>query len=192
MNYDILVNKRNPLGSEYIPENLVEVQGPTGEKMDPNYINKMDFLAYRFFLEMQKAALEEGYEVFIDSSYRSYEYQQRLFVDLVLKKGYYYALKYCAMPGSSEHQTGLAIDIILRRNGIMIDNFDESDPEIEWLITNSYNYGYILRYPKNKQSITGYSYEPWHYRFCCPALATLLHDNDETLEEYYIRQRIKE
>ncbi len=191
MNYEILVNKNNLLDSTYVPEHLIEVHAPTGEKLDPNYINRIDIVAYQYFLEMQKKALQFGYEIFIDSSYRSYDYQQKLFSDLVLKKGYEYAKKYCAIPGSSEHQTGLAIDVILRRNGNMIENFTDDEPEIVWLIHNSYIYGYILRYPKNKESITGYNYEPWHYRFCGLDLAKFLYNNDETMEEYYTRKRKK-
>lgn len=191
MDYKMLVNKDNLLDENYVPENLVIVNGPTGKKLDSSYVNKLDLIAYEYFLLMQKAALRKNYKIYIDSSYRSYQYQRELFNDLVLKKGYDYAIKYCAIPGSSEHQTGLAIDIIFKRNGIMIEEQSWRDSEIIWLMNNSFHYGYILRYPIGKERITGYNFEPWHYRFCGIELATELFNRNETLEEYYIRKRIK-
>ena len=191
MDYEILVNKDNLLDENYVPENLVLVDGPTGKKLDDSYVNKLNLMAYKYFLLMQKDALRKGYRIYVDSSYRSYQYQKELFDDLVLKKGYDYAIKYCAVPGASEHQTGLAIDIIFKRNGIMIEQQSWRDPEIIWMINNSFKYGYILRYPLGKERITGYNFEPWHYRFCTPDLARRLYNNSETLEEYHIRKRIK-
>ena len=163
MNYKILVNKDNLLPENYVPEDMVEIHEPTGDKIDKNYVNRLDKEAYEHFKLMQKDALKKGYEIFIDSSFRTYEYQKIIFDKIVAEKGLDYAKYYVAPPGGSEHQTGLAIDIIIRRNGEFVDE-KEDDPEILWLNNNSYKYGYILRYPKDKEDITKISFEPWHYR----------------------------
>lgn len=185
MDKTILVNKNNLLSKDFIPEDLVEIREPMGTKIDKTYVNRLNREAYENFKVMQQAALQEGYEIFVDSSYRSYEYQEIIYQQLIQKKGFDYAIKYVALPGSSEHQTGLAMDIIFRRNGEMIEKQEETDPEIIWLFNNSYKYGYILRYPKNKEKITGFNYEPWHFRYVGKELATQLFMSGQTLEEYY-------
>ena len=106
------------------------------------------------------------------------------FVDEV---GYEEACKKVALPGSSEHQTGLAFDIAYMKNGEYQEKTSDEDPEIIWLKENSYKYGFILRYPLGKEKITGYSYERWHYRFVGIELATTLYEEGLTLEEYYER-----
>ena len=185
MDYTILVNKENLLGEYYVPEDLVEINEPTGSKIDTTYKNKLNKEVYAHFKDMQAAALEEGYEIFVDSSYREYAYQKRVFDNVALEKGLDHAMKFVAPPGGSEHQTGLAFDVIFRRNGEMIEEQKENDPEIVWLFANCYKYGFILRYPKSKENITGYSYEPWHFRYVGLELAEELHNKNETLEEYY-------
>ena len=191
MNYKILINKENLLPSDYVPETLIEVHEPMGSKINPTYINRIDKEVYLHFKEMQQDALKEGYEIFIDSSFRSYEYQERVFNKTALEKGFDYATKYVAPPGGSEHQTGLAFDIIFRRNGEMIEEQLETDPEIIWLFNNAHKYGFILRYPKGKEEITGFNFEPWHFRYVTKELAEVLHNNGETLEEYYKKQKTK-
>ena len=191
MDYKILINKENLLPNDYVPETLIEVHEPMGSKIDLTYINRIDKEVYLHFKEMQQAALKEGYEIFIDSSFRSYEYQERVFNKTALEKGFDYATKYVAPPGGSEHQTGLAFDIIFRRNGEMIEEQLEADPEIIWLFNNAHKYGFILRYPKGKEDITGFNFEPWHFRYVTKELAEELHNNGETLEEYYKKQKTK-
>ena len=92
-----------------------------------------------------------------------------------------YALNCSAKPGHSEHQTGLAVDVEGSNNDY--DKF-ESSIEFNWMINNSYKYGFILRYPKGKENITGFKYEPWHYRYVGIELAKYLYKNNLTLEEY--------
>ena len=193
MDYLVLVNKDNLLSRDYVPKGLVEIDEPSGEKVDPNYVNKLDELVYKEFKVMQKAALLEGYEIFVDSSYRSYDYQQRVFDSLVRDKGLEHASKYCAVPGSSEHQTGFAFDVISRRDGVLIEKANEDDPELLWLRDNSYKYGFILRYPKGKEEITGYNFEPWHFRYVGKEASKEMHDNGiATLEEYvFLKQNKK-
>ncbi len=186
MDYTILVNNKNLLSSEYIPQDLVEINEPMGSKLDKTYVNKLNIKAYHAFKKMQKDALKEGYEIFIDSSYRTYNYQKKIFDKTVQEKGEKHALKFVAKPGGSEHQTGLAIDIIFRRNNKMIEEQNENDPEIKWLFLNAYKYGFILRYPKGKEKITGFNFEPWHFRFVGKELAKKIFSENITLEEYYI------
>ena len=184
MNYAILVNKKNLLSEDYVPEDLVAIHEPMGSKLDKTYVNRLNREAYNAFKDMQKEALKEGYEIFVDSSYRAYEYQKKVFNDVVLKKGLEHAQKFVAPAGGSEHQTGLAIDVIFRRKGEMIEEQTENDPEICWLFTNSYKYGYILRFPKGKENITGFNFEPWHFRYVGKDVAKEIYDLRITLEEY--------
>ena len=187
MDYAMLVNKNNLLKEDYIPENLVEVHEPTGEKIDKSYINRLNKTAYKYFKIMQADALKEGYEIFIDSSYRTYQYQQKVFENILEKHGLEYAKKYVAPPGGSEHQTGLTFDVIARRDGIMIEKSSDDDPELLWMKENAYKYGYTLRYPKGKEQITGFNYERWHYRFVGPEISLYMKENNiETLEEYHM------
>lgn len=191
MDYTILVNKENVLSKDFVPEDLVEIHEPTGSKLDKTYINRLNSVAYRAFKEMQKDALKNGFEIFVDSSYRTYEYQKRVYDKIVEEKGIEHAKKYVALPGSSEHQTGLAIDIIFRRNNEMIEEQKEDDPEIKWLFANAYKYGFILRFPKGKEKITGFNFEPWHFRYVGKKLSEELFASDITLEEYYNLQKTK-
>lgn len=185
MDYTMLVNKDNLLESDFVPEDLIEIHEPTGSKIDKTYINKLNKEAYASFKLMQAEALKNGYEIFVDSSYRSYDYQVRVFDETQELKGLEHTFNTVALPGASEHQTGLAIDVIFRRNGEMIEEQKETDPEIIWLFNNCYKYGYILRYPKGKEDITGISFEPWHFRYVGLELAQELHENGLTLEEHY-------
>ena len=189
MDYSILVNKDNLLPRDYVPEGLVEIHEPTGSKLDKTYINRLNIEAYKAFKQMQAAALKEGYEIFVDSSYRTYEYQERVFNNVAAEKGLEHAQKFVAAPGGSEHQTGLAVDIIFRRNNEMIEEQKENDPEIQWLFANAHHYGFILRYPQGKEEITGFNFEPWHFRYVGSKLAAELFSDNLTLEEYYNLQK---
>lgn len=186
--FEILVNKENPLDKDFTPKDMIEINEPTGIKTDPTYVNKLEREAYFMFKKMQKSALEEGYHIFVDSSYRSYEYQCKLFNDVVQKHGMDYAMSSVAMPGYSEHQTGLAVDVIIMRNGSMIESFDESFEEIIWLMNNCYKFGFILRYPKDKEYITGYNFEPWHYRYVGRNISERMFENNIITYEEYVKK----
>ncbi len=191
IDYEILVNKEHLLEKDYVPEGLVDINEPTGTKIDTTYVNRLDYEVYKSFKEMQKDALKEGYEIFVDSSYRSYEYQEKVYNSYVTERGLEYATQYVALPGSSEHQTGLAFDVIYRRNGETIDDQFDTDPEMIWLHENAYKYGFILRYPKGKEDITGFNYEPWHFRYVGKDLAFKMKERDITLEEYHNLKKTK-
>ena len=174
----ILVNKYNYLTKDYIPQNLEEIKKEYALKG-----MKLVNYAKDAFEEMARNAKLENLNIIAMSSYRSYNYQLNLYNNYVQKDGRELADTYSARPGYSEHQTGLAIDIY---NGTTdYNNFDQTK-EFEWMNNNAYKYGFILRYPKNKEKETGYNYESWHYRYVTKAIATYIHKNKISLEEYYV------
>lgn len=130
------------------------------------------------FDEMQNTAKNDNIKLWIASGYRSYLFQTNLYNNYVLKDGKTKADTYSARPGHSEHQTGLAMDLNI------IDSSFEGTPEAIWIEKNCYKYGFIIRYPKGKEEITGYKYEPWHIRYLGKKLAEEVYNSGKTLEEY--------
>ena len=178
MNYLILVNKNNLLDKTYIPQDLVDCKSKY----------KDNILVCKCLLDsfnlMKRDALLEGYEIDIMSGYRDYDYQEKIYNRLVNEKGLNYAFRYIAKAGASEHQTGLCIDIcIYRDNNCYIEHELEDFDEIKWIHKNSYKYGFILRYPLNKEDVTGYNYECWHLRYVGD-MAKEIYFSGLTLEEY--------
>lgn len=171
----ILVNKYYYLKDNYIPDDLVTLTN----KYNGGTNNMMRKDAANAFMEMVDAALLDNIILKNMSAYRSYNYQVNLYDKYVQKDGKEAADIYSARPGYSEHQTGLCTDI----NDIS-SSFEGTDAS-NWLVDNAYKYGFILRFPKGKEDITGYTYEPWHYRYVGKNAAKIIHDNDLTLEEYY-------
>lgn len=128
--------------------------------------------------ELQSAAKEEGYSLQLISGYRSYSTQHSIYNNYIKRWGQEYTDTVSAQPGHSEHQTGLAFDV-----GQLNSKFGETKEGI-WLKNNCYKYGFIIRYLKGKENITGYSYEPWHIRYVGVDVATEIMQNNLTLEEY--------
>jgi D-alanyl-D-alanine carboxypeptidase len=119
------------------------------------------------------------------SGYRSYDHQKTIYKNKVRAAGKEEADKYVAQPGHSEHQTGLAMDLT-NRDGInneLTGDFGRTE-EGMWLKNNAYRYGFIIRYPRGKENITGYSYEPWHIRYVGEKAAKKIRNNNVVLEEY--------
>lgn len=175
-NYLVLVNKNNQLKSNYIPNDL--------ESISLLYSNADKYLrsiARVQFEKLSEDAANLGYRIVAVSAYRDYNYQNELFNYYVKEKGLEYALDCSAKPGHSEHQTGLAVDV--EGSNKDYDNFIDSK-EYNWMKDNAHKYGFILRYPKGKEHITGFKFEPWHYRYVGINLATYLYQNNLTLEEY--------
>ena len=194
MDYTILVNKDNRLDKDYVPNNLVITDENIDNfhgYLDPTLKPMIDSFVFKHFLIMQEDAKKEGFNIIIDSGYRSYKYQQDIWNDSVTKIGLEETKRIVAVPGASEHQTGLSFDVGYIINGIYTDDVKEEQEETKWLFNNSYKYGFILRYPKGKEEITGYKYEPWHYRFVGISLAKELYESDITLEEYYLKENKK-
>ena len=177
MGYAILVNKYTSLPEKYAPDDVVEMSN--WYSYPGNSIRKD---VYDAFKEMFNAAKEEGLTLIVNSSYRTYEVQKEIYDDYDDNRGREYADKYAARPDFSEHQTGLSIDIFSL--GSNMETFESTD-EFKWLSENCYKYGFILRYPKDKEDITGYSYEAWHYRYVGKDLAKKVYDSGLTYDEYY-------
>lgn len=148
---------------------------------------------YEDLCEMLEAAGKENHHFWIASAYRSREYQQEIIdrgVRTNMSQGMTYeealeeVLKESMPPGHSEHETGMALDILASSNQDM-DQSQENTPENQWLQQHCYEYGFILRYPKGKEEVTGIAYEPWHVRYVGREAAAFLHENDMTLEEFW-------
>ena len=150
-------------------------------KLTSSYGNGITKETTTAFNKMVDAAKKEGHNVYITSGFRSYKMQTTIYNNYVKTDGKKNADTYSARPGHSEHQTGLAIDI----NQIK-ESFGYTETG-KWVNNNCYKYGFILRYPKGKDKITGYIYEPWHLRYVGVDLATKLYNNGNwiTLEEYF-------
>ena len=128
--------------------------------------------------KMINAAAEDGITLYIKSAFRSYATQQTLYNNYVARDGVAAADRYSARPGHSEHQTGLAFDL-----NSLEQSFGET-PEGKWLATHCHEYGFIIRYPEDKESITGYMYEPWHVRYLGVEVAKKVYESGLCLEEY--------
>jgi len=182
MNYLMLINKENGLGRGYIPNNLVKVKIKTGGDKKI-YLEKKTYKQIKKLLKQMNKYFDT--EIVIDSGYRPFLYQENLLNDLIKEKGDD-AYKSLALPGFSEHQSGLAVDVGFYNNGVYDAKFNVDDyiDEFKWLEENAYKYGFIVRYPKGKEKITGYIYEPWHLRYIGEK-AEFLTKHNLTLEEYY-------
>ncbi|MBR5881663.1 MAG: M15 family metallopeptidase [Clostridia bacterium] len=190
--YLVLLNKTHPSGSAYCPPDLTKVDGNLtlyGKEIE------LRLYAAKAAEAMVKEMHAQGYtDIMITSGYRSYAYQQSLFNTYLEQEKAAHptwseqqvrdlVLTYSAAPGTSEHHTGNAIDLI-STNHVSLDETFAQNPAYEWLQQNAHRYGFILRYPADKTDITGYSYEPWHYRFVGQQAATEIHKRGITLEEY--------
>ena len=177
---DVIVNKYYKLSKDYEPDDLTKINS----KFASGSNQRLRKEAAIKFEEMAAEALKNGYKIYAGSTYRSYDYQLGLYNRYVAKDGFDEAETYSARAGYSEHQLGLAVDII---NGKW-EYLSENDEEYEWLIDNSYKYGFILRYPRGKEYITGYVFEDWHFRYLGIDLATKVYNSKLTYDEYVARQ----
>ena len=184
MDYNILVNKDNPLPRAHIPNTLVDAESEYKKNV---YIDKK---VKESFDRLKEAAKRNNYLIDIESGYRDYDYQEKLYNKLLDEKGFNYTVTRIARPGSSEHQTGLAIDFCVYQNEkSYIEHEIEDLIETKWVHQNCHKYGFILRYPEGKEDITKYSYEPWHLIFVGD-IAPYIYNNNLTLEEYKERKSI--
>ena len=173
----MLVNKYNYLDKDYKPDDVIEIS--SWYAYAENEASKSILEEYK---KMFNDAESEGLELIISSGYRDYNNQEETYNEYVRDSGEEQAKKYASLPGYSEHQTGLAFDILT--TGVLTNEFEKTK-EFEWLKNNSYKYGFILRYPKGKENITGFEYESWHYRYVGIEAAKQIHDEGITFDEYY-------
>jgi len=174
----VLANKYNKLDSSFEPKNLTMISKKYSKNGSKQYLSKVAQLAFE---QMCEDALKEGKYILANSAYRSYNDQEDVYNTYLNLYGQTYVNNYVATPGYSEHQTGLALDVAARDYSIF-----ESSPEFVWMRENAYKYGFILRYPKEKQDITGYKYEAWHFRYVGKDVANYIQENNITYEEYYV------
>ena len=180
---DVIVNKYYKLDKDYEPEDLTVINSKFASGTQ-----KLRKEAADKFEEMASDMLKENLKIYAGSTYRSYSYQEGLYNRYVKKDGFKEAETYSARAGYSEHQLGLAVDIV---NGKW-NYLSEGDKEYTWLINNSYKYGFILRYPHESEYITGYVFEDWHFRYLGIDLATKVHESKLTYDEYIARGMLKE
>jgi D-alanyl-D-alanine carboxypeptidase len=182
----LVVNKLRPLNPKtYVPAQLVTptVALRSNITTDEKYMRSDSASALE---KMFAAAKQTGVNLNIQSGYRSYNFQISLYNGYVKQEGQAVADTQSARPGYSEHQTGLAVDVGTVRGVCEVNQCFGSTPEGRWVAANAYKYGFIVRYPDGKQSITGYEYEPWHIRYVGTALSEEMHQEGiATLEEFF-------
>lgn len=191
----VLVNREKTVDSTYVPENLVNIRASRSDRTE-RMVETAEMALQALYIEMRAA----GYtDVSVTSGYRTYEkqdYLYRLYTENEMKahpdwtkaRAEQEVDTYSARPGTSEHQTGLCVD--MHNLGSASVRFAEK-AAYKWLIENCYKFGFVLRFPEGKEDITGYSFEPWHYRFVGRLHASEMHRLDMCLEEYieYLEQQ---
>ncbi|WP_309121033.1 M15 family metallopeptidase [Paenibacillus sp.] len=178
----VVVNKEHPLPAGYAPSDLVAPDIPfvfEGEH-EKRLLRDM---AAREIEKLFEAAEEDGVQLYGVSGYRSYETQKALYSFNVRTKGEAHAARYSALPGTSEHQTGLALDVSSASVDYKLVPAFADTEEGRWLVRHAHLYGFVIRYPSGKEDITGYAYEPWHLRYVGRPAALSAHTYDLTLEE---------
>lgn len=185
--YTVLVNSRHPLTEDYQVDTR-EIPGTEGKLFDARVIDKLE--------RMLDDARRAGYPLYVVSTYRTIEYQKGLYsreVQQYLDQGYDQeaaekeAARWVAIPGTSEHNLGLTADIVsstwYNDHSDLTEEFENTE-HFKWLYEHCAEYGFILRYPKDKEDVTGIVYEPWHYRYVGEEVAKYIMENNLTLEEF--------
>lgn len=177
--YEVLVNKANPINEENVSSyNLVKVEN--------NYYDniKLEEETYKNYLKLKDTLAKKGYYINIKNGFRSFNDSIIIYKSYANKYGEKYAKKYITNKGESEHNTGLALDYVLSSDEKILDEGYDKE-KFNYLESIAHLYGFIIRYPKDKENITGYSYEPWHLRYVGQNAAKYIKKNNLTLEEYY-------
>jgi D-alanyl-D-alanine carboxypeptidase len=178
----ILVNKQNPLASDYKPSDLADIKYFASNRAAGARYMRVE--AADAFNKLSEAAADQGLEIVVTTAYRSYAFQSMLYNNYVANYGQASADTFSAQPGKSEHQTGLAADVSSPSVNYELTEGYIDTPEGGWLNENAYKFGFIIRYPKGKEDITGYMYEPWHIRYVGMTAAEEIYKEGITLEEY--------
>ncbi|MDQ0494513.1 M15 family metallopeptidase [Paenibacillus brasilensis] len=186
----VVVNKKRSLPIGYVPGDLVEPKVPFSFE-GPHEKRQMRKEAADALEKLFAGAQKDGIELRAVSGYRSYKRQVSIFNNNVKTKGQAYATQVSAVPGTSEHQTGLAIDVSSPSVGNALEQAFGASKEGEWLAKHAPEYGFIIRYMKGKEDVTGYVYEPWHIRYVGEDIAEDVTKQGLTLEEYFGENKIK-
>ena len=178
----VFANKKHKLPDGYVPGDLVSLSVSTAYGDVQMRQEAADAIANMF-----NAANAEGIYPVVTTAYRGEDFQRQLYDNYVNRDGQEAADTYSSRPGYSDHQTGLAADISWASNGYNLNRDFENTAEGQWLAQHAHEYGFVMRYPDGKQDITGYMYEPWHFRYIGVEEATALYNTDPnmTMEEYY-------
>lgn len=177
--YLVLINKDNKIANDF---NYDLINMFSDYKKEKIYIDRIVYLNY---LLLKRDLAKKNINIEIESAYRTHEYQETLFNDLVKNKGGEYALKYSAQKYHSEHESGLAIDICIFKNNKYYVEHEIKNMEETKIIHKVINkYGFILRYPEDKTDVTKYNYEPWHLRYV-GKFAKKMYEENLTLEEFH-------
>ena len=178
----VVVNKARPLGeSGYVPADLVSV--PVAHTFDPLLRGEASAATVDLFAA---ASAEAGLALASTSAYRGFSVQERIYAGFVARSGQAFADTTSARAGHSEHQTGLAVDIAASSGRCTLNTCFGETAEGRWLAGEAWRFGFLLRYPADKAAVTGFAYEPWHFRYVGVSLATTLHDSGvSTLEEHF-------
>jgi D-alanyl-D-alanine carboxypeptidase len=180
-----LVNKEQSLPVTYKPNDLVVPRVPFSFAETNVEKRYMRVEAAKALEALFAAARKKGIQLVAVSGYRSYERQKELFSEEVKEKGKEKAIHAVALPGQSEHQTGLAMDITSPTVEYKLTTAFGETKEGKWVALHAHEYGFIIRYPKGKEMITGYQYEPWHLRYVGKKAAKVMFERQITLEEYF-------
>lgn len=181
LNEQMIVNKFYALSEDYTPENLVSI--PLDYSYGTEGENQLIEYAYDKFLDLWQAAHDEGFYLMVTSSYRDYASQKEIYDYRKATQGERKADETAARPGHSEHQTGLVVDMTSTTEPSATD-FSESEA-YKWLKEHAHEFGFIERYPADKEYLTGYSPESWHWRYVGIEAATVMHEENITYDEYY-------
>ncbi len=186
-----IVNKYYKLDDNFTPDDLIYINDTYANTSDPAYKyrkHQMRKVVYDDFIALKEACKTKGFNLYVVSGYRSTTWQTEIYNHMVNTYSVAKADQTCSRPGHSEHTTGLACDIAL-------DNYSFEDvikhPQYQWFLGQLANYGFIIRYPENKDTLTGYSYESWHLRYLGKDLAKKVTASNLTYDEYYAQNYAK-
>lgn len=180
--YLMLINKTHGLDRNYEPDDLRKVRS-TAKDREAEY-QKLRKAAAKAFDNLVAGAKEAGHTIRLTTGYRPYSYQKTLYKQYIDMDGKDKAEQYSAKPGYSEHQTGLSADVSSPSVDYQLVRKYGRTKAGKWLAENGHHYGFIIRYPKGKESVTGYEYEPWHIRYVGKEAAAEIYERQLTLEEY--------
>lgn len=179
-----VVNKSRPLPNAYIPDDLVvpNIKLRLAKSAEQMQVSKK---IQNDLEKMFSDSINEGLDLMLASGFRSFAYQKQLYDGYVAKDGQAAADKYSARPGTSEHQTGLALDVGKSDQKCELEVCFGATAEGKWIAANAAKYGFIIRYQRGKEAITTYQYEPWHLRYVGVELAHELDKTGQSMEEFF-------
>ena len=199
MNYEILVNKENPIDTNYLNKviipSLIEIEfsRDNDDMFEEYYIEDkkiyLERVTAKAWYELKQFLVNQGVEFDICSGFLSLENQKNKYNNFLKRNGYEMTKKRMCLPSYSEHHTGLAIDCDYFINGDWAGICSDDNPETKYIHSILHNFGFILRYPEHKQEVTGMQYEAWHIRYIGKELTKKLYEGDLTLEEYYSKKK---